>query len=210
MSTPLAVGNILELRVWVNDGNQASVNTFHYQVNVVSAPPATDQDVASAFDTAMAPLYKPFLNNNATYRGCTCQVINPLPIKIDVIATGFPGAGTGGAVASAHQVSGLTSWYSATAGRRGRGRTYWPFPPTAFTSGDGTPTAGSVTIMDNIASAVFGFSTIVASGRQATIAFGIWSRSLRVLTPVTTRITRGVWATQRKRGNFGRPNGSPI
>jgi len=210
MSTPLAVGQILEARAWVNDGNQASVNTFHYQVNVVGSPGATDLDVAVTLDAALAGLYKPFLNNNATYRGVTVQIIRPLPIKIDVISVGAPGAGTGGAIASAHQVSGLTSWYTATAGRKGRGRTFWPFPPTAFTSGDGTPTAGSVTIMDAIASAVFGYSTVVNGGRSATVQFGIYSRTLGTLTPVVTRITRGVWATQRKRGAYGRANVAPI
>lgn len=210
MATVLTPGMIIRASAWCVDGSQASANVFHFLVGVVGGLPATDQDFANTFDAAIASLYKLVLNNNAAYRGVLAQIIFPLPVRVAVQTAASAGAGTGGATAQPKQVSGLTSWYTAVAGRSGRGRTYWPFPPTAFDIADGTPSASYVTAIDNIASAIQGFTLVSTGGRTANVTPSIYHRGTGGTQSITVRLSRTQWATQRRRGGYGRLNISPV
>jgi hypothetical protein len=210
VATPLANGMILSVGVWCVDGNQASVNTFHYLCSAVGAAPATDVDMAQNIDVIVAPLMKVILNNNASYRGVMVQKLRPLPIAIDVVTNANAGAGSAGAIALPKQSAGLTSWYTAVAGRKGRGRTYWPFPSSTSDAGDGTPTNTYTGNLSALGTALSGFTSISLGGRTATVGFGLYHRALGTFDPIVSTIIRGVWATQRKRGSYGRGNSAPM
>lgn len=192
--------------------DQVSINTFFFNVLNSPTPTATDQDLAAYLDANTAPLVKPLLENNATYRGYVTQIldITGSPLYPDQNANTNAGAGTAGAVALPRQSCGITSWYTDTPGRKGRGRTYWPFPATAADSGNGVPSAAYVTAADTLAAFYFFLAAFTQAGRSATLAFRLYQRKTKAFSPITTRLTRAVWATQRRRGSYGRQNLPPV
>jgi hypothetical protein len=193
------------------DVEQASANTVFYRVVSVGAPNSNDQDFASEMDTLLAPLVKPLINNNATYRGVQGQIVWPLPVIGDVTSVAGSGVGTGGATAAPRQVSGLISWYTQLAGRAQRGRLFVPFPSTAFITGTvGDPTAGYITALNALRVGLTGKTTLTTGGRTATIAMIIYHRKTHNSDDVFSSFARSTWATQRRRGDRGRANVPPI
>jgi len=210
MATAMVLNDILRTTMWCTDNAQAAATTWHWQVTAVGAPPATDQDLGDTLDSSIAAAMKTILSNNASYRGIVTQKIWPVPVAVDVISVANAGSGTSGATALPKQVSGITSWYTALGGRSQRGRSYWPFPATSSDTGDGIPTGGYVTAIAAIASVIRPLTAIAVGGRTATIQFGIYHRASHTLTPITVAQSRTRWATQRRRGDYGRSNSAPI
>jgi len=209
MSQVLVAGNIIAARAWCVTGNQASVNSFYYRVVGVGTPAATDKDFCDNFDTVVAADMKALIYNGASYKGIQAQIIWPPPLPADVVTVTNAGAGTAGANAMALQTSGIISWYTALAGRAQRGRTYAPFPSTTDNS-NGVPSAGYVTKLTNLATASQALVNILSGGRSATVVPVIWHRGTHTTDDIKAFFARAVWATQRRRGAYGRGNASPI
>lgn len=210
MAIVLAAGYMCKLQAVVQDGGQVAINTFHYKVTGVGAPALTDADFAVYFDNQIAADMKAIIYNGATYKGSLCQVILPLPVTIPQIATAGAGTGTSGVNALPKQSCGLTSWKTALGGRKYRGRTYWPFMGTAMVTGDGVPSAGAQTLLANATVAVLNLTAPNVGGRSATVQLSVFHRSDGTSTPITTGLIKPAFATQRRRGDFGRLNSSPI
>lgn len=210
MATNLNVGQKLSAKIYTLDGNQVAINTLHYDVTAVGGTPATDQDFSDQLDAALAASFKALLNNGAAYRGLLCQIIAPLPVIVAVQTTSSAGIGTAGVTALPKQCSGIISYYTALAGRANRGRVFIPFPASSDDTGDGVPIAGYVTRLNTLNAAIRSFSAIATGGRTATVVFGIYHRSSRTITPVISSVNQPKWATQRKRGSYGRANSTPI
>ena len=210
MASTLQVGQILRASVWSQDTEQASVNVLHYRVQAVGGLPATDADFATAFDQTIATAYRAAINNNATYRGVEAQVIWPLPVLVAVNSIVGAGVGTGGAIALPRQSAALTQWRTSIAGRHGHGRSYWPFPPTIFNQLDGSITAGGLGVFQTLHNLVLNFGSFTIALRNATMALVVYDRVSHVGTLVNAATTSNKWATQRRRGTYGRQNSSPI
>jgi hypothetical protein len=210
MATVLAPTNLLRCSMWCSEAGQASVSSFYYLVVTVGGVPATDQDVGDTLATNAGALLRACINNNATFNGIVTQKIIPPPLTVDVFSTANAGAGSGGTPALPKQVTGLVSWYTALAGRAKRGRTYMPFPAVPADLGDGTPTAAYQTAVSTFANAVKGLTAIAIGGRTATLALILYHRQLTTYDVITALLVRNQWATQRRRGAYGRPNISPI
>jgi hypothetical protein len=219
MATPLQPTDLVQVRLWCTNSEQASVNSFWYLISSVGSPAASDQDLATELGAGfMASVVPPVINNLTTYNGVQAQ-IHRLALGIPIVfaavssVTGA-GPGTGGAIALPRQTAGLTHWSTHLAGRAYRGRTYWPFPATAHDTGDGTPTTAYVTAINAIASGLVAITGISGSG-TAGCNFVINHRKNKAgIIPPQTFIISGTseakWGTQRRRGSFGRPNVSPI
>lgn len=217
--TPFTVSDLVLLRIWCADTEQAAVNTCWYQVAAVGATPATDEDFATQMNTLLAPLYKPVLNAHAEYRGTQVQIMLPVPPNhaaySPVFDNSLVGPGTGGADALPRQTCGLGSFQTAKPRQANRGRIYYPFPGTIADVGDGSPVAGYVAAIGIITADLSVGIAVVAGARTATLV-----RVLRhgkdktgftpPVTPVTGSTVATKWATQRRRGSFGRANSSPI
>lgn len=218
--TNLTVGNLLLMRIWCSDAEQASVNNIWYSVAAVGAPAATDFDVATQMNALLAPLYKPILSELAAFRGVQVQIHTNTPaypaVNSVVFDNSLNGPGTGGPTALPRQTCGLGSFSTNFPGRQFRGRVYFPFPGVEADDGTGKPIAGYVaaiqTITDDLSTGV----SIVESTRTATLVRALVhvkapkSGIRPVPTPVTGGSASFKWATQRRRGSFGRPNLSPI
>lgn len=206
----LALNDIVDLTLYCSISNQASINRFFWQVTAVGGTPATVQDAANELDAFYAPLYKAILANTALYNGVTAQVVFPLPIMVRAIADANSGFGTAGLDVCPKQVAPLVAYYTALAGPGFRGRTYLPFPATADITTLGEMAAGYRTNANVIAASRAADFAISVGGRTATLKPGLWRRSGNIFTPIILAFTRGKVATQKRRGDYGRANSSPV
>ena len=226
MSNALGLGNLVQLRVWCADSEQASVNTFWYVVGAAGPPAATDQDTADQVETAVAGGMKPLIANTALFRGVEVQLHDPTPppptsmsgygaLFSAVFQNAHAGAGTAGAVGLPRQTCGLGSFQTGRAGAVGRGRWYAPFPSDTDNLGNGQPTAGYATRLESMTAFFAAGISVAVGGRTATLVrillhrrnkAGVWP----LPSPVLTHSTSAFWATQKRRGDFGRANKSPV
>jgi hypothetical protein len=217
--TLLLTGDLLKVSVYCTNNEQASVNTFWYSVIGVGSPDASDKDMATLLDTGfLNTAMPPILNNLTRYNGVEVQIYRPAGglyvIFNAAISIVGAGNGTGGSVALPRQTAGLTDWRTTFAGRAYRGRTYWPFPSVSHDIGDGTPTAAYIALLTTLTNGFLNFTNVTGTG-TATVALIMRHRKNKAGTiPIPSLITTGTslnkWATQRRRGSFGRPNVSPI
>jgi hypothetical protein len=220
MPVTLAVDDLLRVRFYCTAGDQASVNTMFWKVVATSGAPTTDLNAADEFDFFMGPFYKALMPASAQYDGCTVQVVRKPPMTPQV-GRASAGVGTDGTIAMPRQVSSLVSYLTANAGRRYRGRSYLPFPPVDAAQTDGQMTTAyklkvaqwsaqwaSITGLDNSLTAPTGFVTVV----QVVPHFLKKGQVGPEEPPTTvTNVKPGeLFATQRRRGSFGRQNTSPV
>lgn len=213
MATALAVGDVVQFQVWCTDAEQASVNSMHYEVIATGPTPATDLDAATEFDSLIETNYKQLIVNSATYNGVLARIKNRLPLPAPVTVNANAGAGTAGATGLPRQAAGLLSFHTSLAGARGRGRIYLPFPSTADNQGGGGVTAGYVTKLDALWSAIEGTVLVNSGGRTASLLFVVYHQKgtgSPATFPITSHVSSHGWATQKKRGSFGRANASPF
>lgn len=209
MATDLAVGDLVVISCWSKLIDQAAANTFCYQVLSIGSPPATDFDVTDALSSIYATILST-MPNDAIYQGAQGVIVRSTLAPRNVQSTTGAGSGVAGATALPRQVAGITSWYTPFRGRSNRGRTYWPFPSVTQDSGDGVPNGGYTGTIGTIVTALMGLTSISASGRTATVQMRIRHRKTTGAVVIDSGVTRAVWATQRRRGAFGRQNRSPF
>jgi len=202
-------GDILESRTVCQLGDQIGINVMHWQVRGVTGT-VDLQDAADALDAVTAPAYKPCLATSVTYYGTGLRAVSPV-LSVEVASKLNTGPGTSGALVLPKQVSGLITWLTNTPGRTGRGRSYIPFPSQDDESGTEVPNAAYVTNL-NIITAVIGNTTIavIPAGGSASLRQIIWSRAHPVVKDVQEGVGRARWATQRRRGDYGRINTVPF
>lgn len=213
MPRVLAFGDIVQARLYCRVSEQVTVTTHNWLVDDFG-PTSTDRDAANTVDAALSTPLLNLLSGNATYLGTCCQIINRPPLGVHQCDTGGAGTGNAGAISLPRQTAGLISWNTGMAGPGGRGRTYMPFPAAADNETDGTPTASYLTRLNLYAQAVLLIGDFNGGGRIA----GVSAVLLRRRSPPSTSLTvplagyelNDKWATQKRRGSFGRPNSSPI
>jgi hypothetical protein len=210
VATALQAGDILEFKIWTTDSEQASVNTFHYLVDTVGTPAGTDADFNTGLESLVAATWKTLINNNATFKGTTTQIINRIPKPVYVTETGSAGVGSAGAIAGPRQAAGLISLKTNYAGSRYRGRSYIPFPSSTDMSGNGVPGSAYTTKLTTLNGILLAWVTVTTGGRSADFDLVVYSKKFSTTALVLTILARTAWATIKKRGTYGRPNTSPI
>jgi len=216
MSNPLQPGAIVRTRHWSTHAEQSAVITFHWQCAQASGQPVTDFDFAKAIDTIVAPALKAILPTDVTYKGTQAQIISNIPLTLAVPYNTAAGPGLTTAPALPTQTCGLISWYTNNAGRAYRGRTYMPFPAPGEETTGSVPTTAYLTSLSNLAAALMNTTSVANAAANGTIAVAqiILHKQKKGVLPtgalVQGFIIRPKWATQRRRGSFGRANVSPI
>jgi len=216
MATSLQAGDILSGRVWCTNDEQASVNSYNFQVVSVTGGAVTDQDFSNALDLLTSGLYGPMLTTHSVYNGVQtyflARTTGSLPAPVKTISSA--GAGT----ASGNPVPPVTCAilkYSAFArGPRGRGRVYLPFVAVSFVSPDGTPTVAFDTLVNSFASAMLVPLTLTSGGSSATCVWSLVTRHPVPAPPTAVQLLQAESAAKfgqmHKRGSYGKPNVSPI
>lgn len=209
MPNLIEAGEILEMKVYCSDSEQASVNTFHYEALIITGN-ITDQQVSDAFDSSVAVLWPNILANTAQKDGCSCRILNQVP-AVAAVLTGNAIVGTGGAVGAPRQGAPLLKFKTGEGGSRGRGRTYLPFMPAAGLAGNGNVSTTFEGEMGDILAALQGFGPITGSGPASlTVRQVIYHRASRTSTAIDDWSLSTKIATQKRRGSFGKANVSPF
>lgn len=206
----IRLGDYFRLRVVCYTSSQVGINTAHFRCTAETGVGSTDQQVADAFDAALAPRYKAAISGGARYRGCSVQRISPGIPTVPAFAIGNDGIGTVAGGMMGTQLSGLVSARTSLAGRRYRGRVYIPFPAEDSNAATGVPEAAYIVAIDDIGDELYSVFPVVNGGNSTTNDPVVWHRGLLLGTPITGWLARPSWATQRRRGAYGRQNTTPF
>jgi hypothetical protein len=199
-------------------GGQVAMITRHVSaLNTAFDVSFWGEDLLSAYAAAGVPAkLKACISANASYLGAKTYY-KPLgaPPRISQDQTGA-GVGTLTTNSCPDQVCGLIQWKSAVGGARGRGRDYMPFPTLEMVAPAGTPTITYLTKMADFAVILVGGVTIPNRGGgggdlviyPCTLYAGLGPTFLPFVLDAFT--TGGGFATQRRRGYYGRLNPDPF
>lgn len=207
---PPMVGDVLEAKYYCYQGDQLGINVRHWKVTERTGNGVDLETIASKLSQDAAPTYKNLLNNTASYLGVGLTNRYPSPSSPQIISnTGF-GAGLGGTTALPQQVTGVLTLRTAQGGRKGRGRSYIPFPSTLNNGTDDKPVAGYASVMESLGS-LFTTNVLVTAGTDSTSLQPVLFHtnpmgSTSVLVGYTAQRR---WGTQRRRGNYGKANPKP-
>lgn len=206
---PFAIGDVVETVFRSQNVEQAGINVRHWTVTAAAPASMTDQDVANQFQALVGPLIAACMGSNSNMLQTAVRKVNGVPIGAQTPSNTptIPGAVVSGDLP--RQTSGLITLRTLTIGRKGRGRMYVPFPPTTLSDVNGQPTAGYLTALTALRNVV-GANVVLTDGVNVmTFQPCLYKRGALVGTPVTSAVNRLSWATQRRRGSFGRPNALP-
>lgn len=208
----MAVGDIFEFRLFTSFNEQIAINVLHYKEQTPTNPFALDHNsVLAAIATAIEPVFIDCVTADATYEGCTLQRIFPTvaPVVTNVLGSA---AGDGGATPTGRQLSGIITKRTVIAGRRGRGRIYVPFPAADTVTDDtGMPTAAYVALLQELADEMEDEQTVSVGADTLGFKPCVYNRDDPAASPlITTCLARSKFATQRRRGDYGRANSLPF
>lgn len=206
------IGSVLRTVTWCTAPGQVATNTHKWQMtSLTGASVFNTLDFTSTYDTQLAALYFPLLSNDANYYGTQVYLANPIGAapRPDTSNANFA-AGTGGAGLMPTQVSPIIAFYTNLLGKQGQGRTYLPFPPPASLQTNGTP-APAYTLLLGALSNFLTTPLVIAAGGGVTATFTpvLYQGGPAAALPILSAAVRDAFATQRRRGAFGRANPSP-
>lgn len=204
------VGDVLEIRVYCSFQDQTSVNVRHFVVSAAAGGGATFDTILTYYDGFVPAVMKPLMHNAAAYKGIVIRRVSPLPPSGPAYSDEAAGAGTAGDAPLPSQVAGIVTFRSALGGRKFRGRMYAPFPSAADLDADDTPTVLYVGKLNDLGDVFTGTDEIGAAGNTIQLKSIIYHRADRSATAFAQWVSRKKWATQRRRGNYGKPNSSPV
>jgi len=202
----LAVGDLCQVAFIMRADDQVGINLRHFRVTGVSGVGMTDQQMADNLEALMAPLYKPLIGNEAEWKGVELKRISPLPAPNLVFSIANAGAGTGGASLMGRQMAGVVGFQSVLAGPANRGRIYVPFPSTTMTTTDGHPSLAYKANLSLLAAEITGAKVKGTAPNTVNIIWCIRHAPGFTTTDLVTYQVRGSWGTQKRRGDYGRPN----
>lgn len=216
MGQPIVTADALEVKIatYNNATFQLGLNVFHYGVRSITGTPL-DSDVTDQALTLAETLYPPLMTAAGYVYGASCQIIGavgPPKVPATKVSATFPTGGAG-TTPLPNQVTGIVTWKTYYAGRKYRGRTYLPFPDKV--NSDNTqqkPNSSYVTLLNAWGNGwKAGLSTVTGSGGSATLDFSVYALkpSVTFRAAIQGLIARDKWATQRRRGNYGRINDFP-
>jgi hypothetical protein len=212
MAVALALNDIIRAEIIsFNNKSQEGENVLHYRVSVIGVSPATTADCAKDISISVQAQIKALLSNLSAFELIRVNVLNRTPTPAPALYAADTGNGTAGAAELPGQTCGIITLRTNNAGRGQRGRIYVPFPSATDNDNNGHPTAGYQTRLANYAAAIGipGGIAVAEGGRSATIVPTLYHRRTHNADDITSYIVRSVWASQRRRSDYGRTNVIP-
>jgi len=210
VAATLITGHIWQVKAYARSTDQLAINVYHYQVTEQTGTEKLDSDLAARMDAILGPLYVDLMSVESEYRGIGVQRINPIPPTVEVFANIQADTGAVAGDLLPRQTCGLISKKTNLAGRKYRGRAYIPFPSEVDNAADGTPTGGYLVNLLALADALEVPVVVGTAPNETTLTPILWHRLTSTFDVITLTATNDKWATQRRRGSYGRVNTSPI
>jgi hypothetical protein len=211
MAFSVVIGGVVKVVAYCKVPGQVSATAREWQLtNITGGTSISSTDIAPYFDDFFLSNLVPMLGDGADYYGCQVYYLTPTPPlpRPEPIVDTVPG--TGGVGILPTQTSGLISLYSNDLGRSGQGRVYVPFPAPGDANDDGTPTAGYMTKLNALKNALTTNQTVPSGGAVGTFSPVLYVPGGPPPKLITYGIARDAWATQRRRGAYGRVNANPF
>jgi hypothetical protein len=212
MATPLVLNDVVVAVLVQTYPGQIALTVRYWQVSVKTGVGAvTYDDAAKKLDDDFSQPYKDVMCNTAGWYGVQLRVSRPTNNSGWAYSKANVGAGTAGATPMSTQTTGLihlsTDWF----GKTGAGRIYLPFPSVSDTSADGTPTAGYATRAQAIQDLFESGTTVIGLDGVSTVFLKavVFNPVTNNPLAITTTRLADAWATQKRRGSFGRLNHLP-
>jgi hypothetical protein len=205
-----AINDVYQVSVYCTIADQVAVNVQHWIAGANTGAGCSDAQIASGFDVLYAPLYASVITAAAQYYGVKVQKIFPLPVSIPVFSKLNTQPGILGPNCVSKQTSGIITLRTALAGRKFRGRMYVPFPSSSNVTVNGQPNAGYMTALTNLAASQVVVQNFGGGGNTTPFTRAIYHRATHTFDRVLLVEPRPLFATQRRRGDYGRPNALPF
>lgn len=192
---------------------QTAVVKRDWQCTLITGGSNIDSgSILADFALAMSGFLKDLMTEDALYYGAQLYYqtpVGPKPRPESSIA--HQGPGNEAAHALPTQDCLLLSLYTDILGKTGQGRTYTPFPSTNFLGIDAHPDPVVVVPrLDNLGDFLLAPRIVTNGGISATFRCSLYVPGGAPPKPFTSYISRTAWATQRKRGDYGRLNKAPF
>jgi len=196
-------------------GDQVAENTFLYSIGSVIGTGVLDQSCIDQAATIVGAHLKACLNTNAEYRGAVGHLQTGLNLYQRVFSTVNQGAGPIAGDPLPKQVCGVITRRGEFAGRHHQGRVYVPFPSETHNEAvAGRPTIAYQGLLGSYAGDLYTALNVVVGGSSAILTpyykFTSGDPPNTFAFPYVSSQTRDYWGTQRRRGDFGPRNISPI
>lgn len=210
MSAPqVVVGDIVEVSVYCKLVEQVAINVLHYNVDAVGGVAVKYDELAGRIYAKLEDAYRDWMTDAAQFAGVGVRRLYPLPKSIQYTRID-PVDGTLSAFTLPAQIAGLITVRTPKPGPGGRGRVYIPFGSVNWSDVEGNMTPDAETQLAVIADLL----GPTAAWQEATAAWTVVATlqvSAAVGAPECDNILpTGKWATQRRRGNYGKANSLPI
>jgi len=216
----LANNDLAEIKIYALLRGQIGIFGCHYSVTAVAGG-MTDADLAAAFNSEVDDLVKAWYCTEAVFKGIGVRIVRPDQDSIEEFNKTTAGAGTAGATLPT-QLTGIITKRTNKGGPRYRGRMYPPFPGSNNMS-TGQINAAGQTVLFNLKQFMLQPGNLVVGAASATISPVVWGRAIagnlvldppilpqaEVFTPITSMDPASEFATQRRRGFFGKVNSLP-
>lgn len=206
---PVTAGQMIELVAVCQKADQLAYNVMHFRVVSIVTPPALEGEIADKFAGSVQGALAPLLADGAAFRGIMVRLWDGPNVGAFYYAKRNV-AGTGGANAMPRQTSGLISLRTALSGRRNRGRIYIPFPSEELNSDQGHPNTTYMTTLAAYGALFLPTITLnTATSGNVILQNRVGHPIPKTGTDTDHYIYPTKWATQRRRGDYGRPNVLP-
>lgn len=223
MSFNVIMDAVVQARFYCIVAPQVSINSIGYICTNSTGAGITDVELVAQLSPLYGAKMRLLMPPEATYSGCGVQRVDPPQQSISTYGNIGTGVGSLGDTMGVKQVAGLIRKNTNLAGRGGHGRWYMPFIPSAQSVGTGQPSAGYLAALASLSVVMQNGFTITGLGGTATISPCLirFARAAKVgpppkpavafrYTPITTCKEQPYFATQRRRGDYGRPNVLPF
>lgn len=210
MATTLLVGDVILAKVVCKDATGGEVfNGYHYGVSsIVGAP--TLEDFAANFEAAVFANYQASMSTSCSFDGVEASIINRAMYPTPATSNVHSGAGTIADDPMPGQVSGIISWVTAFSGPLFRGRSYLGNLAVTAINAIGTPTNGALGLFAAIALNAFQFALSSSGGNSAFLTYILWHRKIAGFNIILGLNLPPKFATQKRRGNYGKNRTPPI
>lgn len=212
MAFNIVVGGVVRHVMYCTIPGQISVTKRDWQcTSIAGGANVPAQAVVDDFDTAAGTAFGDAMSNDAQYYGSQLYYqtpVGPPPRPVTSIAGATAGVDISPLLPT--QTCGLVSLYSDFLGKAGQGRVYVPFPAISSQDTNGTPTPLYNTVVQNIGTFLTTPRVVVSGGISATFVPSLYIPGGSPPKPLISFQVRDAWATQRRRGSFGRLNRVPF
>jgi hypothetical protein len=212
---PVGVNERFQITPWCQCGPQAGLMVHNLRVTAVGPNPLVLQKFADGWSDTLAPLLIPMLSSAAAYSGLILRQRMAGVLQVPYYSISSRGAGSSGAIPCPSQTCGLFTARTLLTGRKNRGRHYVPFPAVSSVE-MGTlpqPDAGYMTLLGLLA---FNLTTLIRiSDPTDAMAWAdcqpvVYHKVTDTQEDIVSAAARRAWATQRRRGAYGRTNSTPF